>query len=160
MDQLPKNQSVASSHKSVQNQNKTTLRAENSFFFLNDPAPPDLSSLPLHAPLPISCAPPSGSFFVVGAPVVNCSATNSRNKTATGSFNVNVDAPAPVLHLPADITTTATSPSGATVSFTATATDVVDITVPVICVPASGSVFALGSTTVNCSATNSHGKTT
>jgi len=108
----------------------------------------------------VTCVPPSGSTFPVGATVVNCSATNSRNKTATGSFNVNVNAPAPVLNLPADITTTATSPSGATVSFTATATDVVDITVPVICVPASGSVFALGSTTVNCSATNSHGKTT
>jgi hypothetical protein len=108
----------------------------------------------------VTCVPASGSVFPVGTTVVNCSATNSRNKTATGSFNVNVDAPAPVLHLPADITTTATSPGGATVSFTATATDVVDITVPVICVPASGSVFALGSTSVNCSATNSHGKTT
>jgi hypothetical protein len=108
----------------------------------------------------VTCVPASGSIFPVGATPVNCSATNSRHKTTTGSFNVNVDAPAPVLSLPADITATATSPSGVTVSFTATATDVVDITVPVICLPASGSVFGLGSTTVNCSATNSHGKTT
>jgi hypothetical protein len=108
----------------------------------------------------VTCVPASGSVFPVGATGVSCSATNSRHKTTTGTFNVNVDAPAPVLNLPADITTTATSPSGATVAFTATATDVVDITVPVICAPASGSVFALGTTTVNCSATNSHGKTT
>jgi hypothetical protein len=107
----------------------------------------------------VTCVPPSGSTFPVGTTVVNCSATNSRNKTATGSFNVNVDAPAPVLHLPANITTEATSPAGAIVTFSATATDAVDGTAPVICAPASGSVFALSTTTVNCSATNSHGKT-
>jgi predicted extracellular nuclease len=108
----------------------------------------------------VTCVPPSGSVFPVGTTVVNCSATNSRNKTATGSFSVNVDAPAPVLHLPANLTAEATSAAGAVVTFSATATDAVDITVPVTCVPASGSVFSFGPTTVNCSATNSHSKTT
>ncbi len=108
----------------------------------------------------VTCVPASGSTFPVGATVVNCSATNNRNKTATGSFNVNVNAPAPVLHLPANITAEATSAAGATVIFSATATDVVDGTVAVTCVPASGSVFPFGTTAVNCSATNSHSKTT
>ncbi len=67
---------------------------------------------------------------------------------------------APVLSLPADIVTEATGPDGATVSFTATATDLVDGSVPVTCVPASGSVFPVGETTVNCSAVNSAGKQT
>src|SRR2546430_13976386 len=32
-----------------------------SFFFLNDPATPEISTLPLHAPLPISAAPGAAS---------------------------------------------------------------------------------------------------
>ncbi|HET8889234.1 MAG TPA: PxKF domain-containing protein [Candidatus Angelobacter sp.] len=69
------------------------------------------------------------------------------------------EATPPVLHLPADITAEATSPAGATVNFTATATDARDTNVLVTCVPPSGSQFALGATTVNCSATNSRNKT-
>lgn len=67
--------------------------------------------------------------------------------------------PPPVLNLPDTITAEATSPAGAVVSFTATATDVTDGSIPAICTPASGSTFALGNTTVNCSATNSRNKT-
>ena len=69
------------------------------------------------------------------------------------------EATPPVLHLPADITAEATSPAGAIVSFTATATDARDTNVVVTCAPPSGSQFALGATTVNCSATNSRNKT-
>lgn len=65
----------------------------------------------------------------------------------------------PVLHLPANITAEATSPGGAIVSYDATATDARDTNVVVTCAPASGSLFALGATTVNCSATNSRHKT-
>ena len=65
----------------------------------------------------------------------------------------------PVLNLPATITAEATSPGGTTVSYTATATDVTDGTLPAICTPISGSVFPLGSTTVDCSFTNSRNKT-
>jgi uncharacterized protein len=65
----------------------------------------------------------------------------------------------PVLHLPANITAEATSSGGAVVSYTATATDARDTDVVVTCAPASGSLFPLGLTTVNCSATNSRHKT-
>jgi len=48
----------------------------------------------------VSCAPPSGSQFALGGTIVNCSATNSRNKTAEGSFTVSVvDTTAPVVVL-------------------------------------------------------------
>jgi hypothetical protein len=40
-----------------------------------------------------------------------------------------------------------------------TASDLVDGPVPVTCLPASGSTFNAGSTTVNCSATDSRGNT-
>jgi hypothetical protein len=46
----------------------------------------------------VTCAPASGSLFPLGATMVSCSATNSRNKTATGSFNVKVvDTTAPLV---------------------------------------------------------------
>lgn len=69
------------------------------------------------------------------------------------------EATPPVLHLPANITAEATSPAGAIVSFSATATDARDTNVVVTCAPPSGSQFALGATTVSCSATNSRNKT-
>ena len=69
------------------------------------------------------------------------------------------EATPPVLHLPSNIIAEATSPAGAIVNFSATATDARDTNVVVTCAPPSGSQFALGATTVNCSATNSRNKT-
>jgi uncharacterized protein (DUF697 family) len=59
--------------------------------------------------------------------------------------------------LPGTITATATSASGAVVTYSASATDPVDGSIKPVCTPASGSTFPLGATTVNCTATNSHG---
>ncbi|HEX7192491.1 MAG TPA: HYR domain-containing protein [Thermoanaerobaculia bacterium] len=109
---------------------------------------------------PIVCNPASGSTFALGTTTVNCSATNILNQTTTGSFHVVVvDTTPPTLNLPADITAEATMPSGAVVTFTATATDLVDGTDTVTCTPASGSTFALGTTSVQCSSTDLHGNT-
>ena len=103
------------------------------------------------------CSPASGSTFPIGTTTVNCSATDSGNLSASGSFNVTVqDKTGPVLKLPADITEEATSANGAVVNFTATASDLVDGSVSVSCSPDSGT-FALGTTTVNCSATDKAG---
>lgn len=108
----------------------------------------------------VSCSPDSGSIFGFGTTQVNCSASDSHSNTANNSFNVTVeDSTAPVLALPDDITAEATSAAGALVSFTATASDVVDGSVSVSCVPPSGSTFALGTTPVNCSATDTHSNT-
>ena len=65
----------------------------------------------------------------------------------------------PVLTLPAAISANATSPAGATVFYTATATGDVDDAPDVVCAPPSGSVFAIGTTTVSCTATDSSGNT-
>jgi hypothetical protein len=107
----------------------------------------------------VDCDPPSGSIFF-GTTTVNCTATNTGGGVTTGSFTVTViggDNTPPVLTLPADFSVEATGPSGATVTFTATAVDNVDGSVPVTCTPASGSLFPLGSTTVNCSASDLSG---
>jgi hypothetical protein len=58
---------------------------------------------------------------------------------------------------PANITTVATSTSGATVSFTAAGSDPEDGALTAVCAPASGSVFVVGVTTVNCTVTDSAG---
>ncbi|HKI91384.1 MAG TPA: HYR domain-containing protein, partial [Gaiellaceae bacterium] len=70
-----------------------------------------------------------------------------------------VDTTPPALSgLPAGLTADATGPDGAAVSYAApTATDLVDGSVPVDCSPASGSTFAIGDTTVTCTATDAHG---
>lgn len=108
----------------------------------------------------VNCVPASGSTFVLGSTTVNCSATDSSGNTATGSFGVTVqDTTPPSLNLPSNITTTASGNSSKVVTYTASATDLVDGTVAVSCSQASGSSFPVGTTTVNCSATDSHNNT-
>jgi hypothetical protein len=76
--------------------------------------------------------------------------------TVTGHYGLP-DTTAPVLTLPDNKTVPASSASGAVVDFTASANDAVDGPVPVTCSPDSGSEFPIGTTTVNCSAEDSHG---
>ncbi|HEX5387293.1 MAG TPA: HYR domain-containing protein [Gemmatimonadales bacterium] len=66
---------------------------------------------------------------------------------------------APALTLPSDFTVEATSSAGAAVNYTVTASDLEqgDLTASVVCTPASGTTFALGETTVNCSVTDAGG---
>jgi CSLREA domain-containing protein len=78
-----------------------------------------------------------------------------------GAFEIEnpTDTTPPVLNLPAVLTAEATNPSGAAVDFTATANDDVDGSVAVNCSKNSGANFPLGTTTVNCSATDAAGNT-
>lgn len=69
------------------------------------------------------------------------------------------DTTPPVLNMPADITVAAASSAGSTVDFVAAATDDVDGSVPVECSPVSGSMFAIGATTVTCTASDAVGNT-
>ena len=73
------------------------------------------------------------------------------------SFPADVDAPV-LSDVPADQVVEATGADGAAVTFaTPQATDNLDASVTVSCVPASGDVFPLGATTVNCSAQDAAG---
>jgi len=87
-------------------------------------------------------------------------ATNSISSTGSNPATLVVqDVTAPVLTLPASQTLEATSPNGAIATFSATALDNVDGSVAVSLVPASGSMFPLGTTTVNATATDSSNNT-
>jgi hypothetical protein len=110
----------------------------------------------------VSCAPNSGSTFAIGTTTVTCSATDRADNTSHTSFTVTVQdtTPPSISNTPSNVTTNATGSNGATVTYTnPTATDLVDGSIPVLCSPASGSTFALGTTTVTCSATDAHGNT-
>ena len=67
----------------------------------------------------------------------------------------------PSLMLPNDFSVEATSSAGAEVTYVVTASDAQDgdITSSVVCTPASGTTFALGTTTVECSVTDAGGLT-
>jgi subtilisin-like proprotein convertase family protein len=105
-----------------------------------------------------SCDPPSGSTFPLGATTVTCTVTDSADNMATATFTVTVvDATAPVITVPATISVLATSPAGAVVTYSVTATDDIDGPVPVTCTPPSGSTFPIGTTTVECTATDAAG---
>jgi hypothetical protein len=111
-------------------------------------------------PIVPDCSPSSASAFPVGTTTVNCTATDPHGNSSTGGFSLTVtDHTAPAITVPANITTPATTTTGAVVTFTASAADLVDGTRPVSCVPVSGSTFAVGSTTVTCSATDLRGNT-
>jgi hypothetical protein len=106
----------------------------------------------------VVCVPASGSTFPLGETTVTCTATDAAGNHSQGTFKVTVrDTTAPVVTCPADMTVEATGPSGAVATFTATATDLVDPAPTVVCVPASGSTFPLGETTVTCTATDATG---
>ncbi len=108
-----------------------------------------------------TCGPSSGTAFAIGNTVVTCSATDAHGNAATPkTFVVHVvDTTRPALSLPTPIAVTTSSTTGAIVNYAATASDLVDGNVAVTCAPLSASLFAVGATTVNCSATDAHGNT-
>nr|MDQ3757668.1 HYR domain-containing protein [Actinomycetota bacterium] len=106
------------------------------------------------------CSPASGAGFPLGTTTVTCSATDAAGNTGVNGFDVQVvDTTAPALTVPGPRSATATSSAGAPVSFTTGAIDVVDGPVTPACDHASGSTFALGTTTVTCTATDTAGNT-
>lgn len=100
-----------------------------------------------------SCDHASGALFPIGTTTVTCSVTNGFG-TGTNSFSVVVNPQSgtpPILGIPEIVVAEGTSPSGANVTF-----DPAGAT----CDRASGSLFAMGDTTVNCTQTNSFGTST
>ena len=110
-------------------------------------------------PVPVICDRTSGSVFPIGRTIMNCSTTDSHGNTIRREIPIDVrDTTPPSLTLPPDfVGLEATSAQGRQVSFAASATDIVDGGRPVTCVPASGSSFPIGTTTVACTAQDTRG---
>ena len=114
-------------------------------------------------PVDVDCNPASGTTFALGPTTVDCSASDSSENEATASFTVTVaDTTAPDVSVPANIQVDAIFGSTTrAVQFTVTATDPqgVDPAPVITCSHASGFAFAIGTTTVTCSATDFSGNT-
>ncbi len=67
------------------------------------------------------------------------------------------DTTPPALDLPGEVVAEATGADGAAVAYEASAADAVDGATPVTCAPASGDTFPLGTTVVDCSASDAAG---
>jgi hypothetical protein len=67
------------------------------------------------------------------------------------------DVTPPTITVPAGVVVEATSPAGATVSYTVSASDDLDPAPSVACTPTSGGIFAIGTTTVACTASDASG---
>ena len=106
------------------------------------------------------CAPAPGALFALGATLVTCAATDAHGNSSHTTLTVTVrDTTAPSLTVPVSVVADATTPTGGHASWSTSATDLVDPSPTVTCVPASGSFFAIGDTTVSCTATDAAGNT-
>lgn len=85
--------------------------------------------------------------------------TNSETSATTAAAILTVYPP-PAVSVPPDILVGATGKNGAVVAYSVTANDSLDGPLTPICTPPSGSTFPIGTTTVNCTASNSLGGTT
>ena len=90
---------------------------------------------------------------------------DAHHNAGSASFVVNVvdrttptltDTTPPAVTVPGTMTVEATGPGGAAVTYTAAAADLVDGAMTPSCSIPSGATFALGSTTVTCTATDAH----
>ncbi|NJD05913.1 MAG: HYR domain-containing protein [Methylococcaceae bacterium] len=107
-----------------------------------------------------SCAPASNTTMPLGPTSVSCTGADLAGNTATGSFAISVvDTTAPSLTVPTGVAVSTADGAGATVSYIVSASDLVDGSVTPSCLPASGSLFGLGTTTVSCTAGDAHGNT-
>ena len=105
--------------------------------------------------LSVACNPASGSTFPLGQTTVTCTAQDRPDEVATKSFRVTVaDRTPPRLVVPGTLRARTTNRKGAVVKFRASATDLVDGRLAPFCSPQSGSLFPVGGTTVECTATD------
>ena len=104
--------------------------------------------------------PTSGSTFPVGTTTVTSTATDVNGNTSTCTFTITVeDDQKPVIQCPANISVKAADGlCTSNVVFNVTATDNCGLA-NIVSVPASGSTFPVGTTTVTTTATDVNGNT-
>ena len=106
----------------------------------------------------ITFNPASGSIFPIGTNLVTCTASDTCGDQASCAFTVTVTPPPLTLICSPNLTIAATNTSGAVVVYYTTVSDGCN-GAHVVSTPPSGSLFPVGPTLVNCSATE-NGRTT
>jgi hypothetical protein len=111
-------------------------------------------------PHPTVTADHAPGFFPLGTTPVHVTATDASGNVSTGTFTVTViNTTPPTLTLPKSLVVQANTAGGAFVTLpTATATDVAD-PIPLVSYDHSSGFFAMGTTTVAVTATDSSGNT-
>ena len=108
----------------------------------------------------VACDPASGGLFPLGETIVGCVATDASGNAAEAEFPVRVlDRMPPAITTPTLPPAEASGPGGAVVQYDVGVTDAVDPAPQVICEPAPGAVFPLGTTPVHCAAVDEAGNT-
>ncbi len=108
-------------------------------------------------PTSLECTPPSGSTFPKGTTTVRCVAGDAAGNRATNTFTITIrDHEPPRITCP-DQLALATDGETAVGNYDVSARDNCDGAVTVQCTPAAGSVFPLGTTTVQCVAVDASG---
>ncbi|GAA3183931.1 hypothetical protein GCM10010531_42730 [Blastococcus jejuensis] len=97
---------------------------------------------------------PSGELYVAWAQSDGLAFGDNDIHAARAQLDDGSSEP-PALTLPADITVDATGPDGAAVTYVVTGSEGATVT----CVPASGTTFPIGTTSVQCTAVDGHGAT-
>ncbi|XP_077996691.1 uncharacterized protein LOC144449999 [Glandiceps talaboti] len=108
----------------------------------------------------VTCTPASGSVFNSGATIVACSATDAAGNVGSCTFTVTVqDTTPPTVTCPKNqlVAYDAKSTTAMVTYAGESATDNDGTSPAVTCLPASGSTFNSGTTTVTCSATDAAG---
>ena len=96
--------------------------------------------------------------YGLGSQTASCSYTDAGGLVAAASVTYGiVDTTPPTLNLPGDLTREATSGDGAVVTYSVSASDTADPSPLLGCFPDSGALFAIGTTTVGCSAGDAAG---
>ena len=105
------------------------------------------------------CDAAEGAVLGLGSTTVTCTATDTDGAIGSTQLEVQVvDTTAPTLQAIQDMRIETGDPAGTLVAFAPpVASDTVDADPSVICLPASGSTFAVGTTTVICTATDASG---
>jgi hypothetical protein len=106
-----------------------------------------------------SCSPPSGSFFPMGASLVQCQVFDLAGNVTNFTFAITVlDTQPPAITCPSDIVVTnAHDAWTSVVTFSPAVSDNCPDGLATLCNPPSGLAFGLGTTNVTCSAVDASG---
>jgi large repetitive protein len=108
----------------------------------------------------VVCTPLSGSVFPIGSTAIDCTITDASSNETRAMATVTVeDTTEPTVTVPTDVVAEAAGTDGAVADYSGQSfVDVVGVESSG-CTPASGTTFAIGATTVICSASDAAGNT-
>ena len=108
-----------------------------------------------------TCSIESGTAFQIGTTTVTCTASDAAGNVGTGSFTVSVveyDSISPTISVPSDMTLVENGVNAGGVGiFSVTASDNIGVVSGPTCSHTSGDTFAVGTTTVTCTAEDANG---